>query len=321
MRPIWRRSLASFRAEAAAGHARHHTAKITNGRNYQTCQSHRTSLARAWAEKLALIEISPATQLGQRPIGWLGYAWMWVGMANACHHLFAGRDRHPGLQPGPVLLIIAGASLAVGAMMPDHRYRDGTACRTPPIMRAAGIHGASLRSRGVVAAMWFSVDSYLGAICIYLFVVDGIRYFMRWSNWFRLVCAVPGVLQVASTAPRGSRSGRARRRVAAPAIIAISVWMYFAEGVAATKGREHLNLPRRGQMSALVCSSPTLGYWSALTIDIPNWRATSDDADAQLRRSPTATSLCCFSRAADAGRHRRHQRHQLCRHRRWNRSR
>ena len=184
-----------------------------------------SDIARSEHERSALIEESILpTQLGQRPIGWLGYAWMWVGMAVIIATYSLGAT---GIQGGfslvEVLLIIAGANLAVGAVMmltadigTEHGLSFAVYMRAP-----FGIHGTHLPSvsRGVVAAMWFGIQTYLGALAL-----NGIgEYFMGWSNWF-VWYVLFGVLQVASTA-LGIKSVERVAAIAAPAIIAISVWM------------------------------------------------------------------------------------------------
>ena len=230
-----------------------------------------SDIARSEHERSALIEESILpTQLGQRPIGWLGYAWMWVGMAVIIATYSLGAT---GIQGGfslvEVLLIIAGANLAVGAVMmltadigTEHGLSFAVYMRAP-----FGIHGTHLPSvsRGVVAAMWFGIQTFLGALAL-----NGIgEYFMGWSNWF-VWYVLFGVLQVASTA-LGIKSVERVAAIAAPAIIAISVWMYFTlEGVAATKGVNIWTFRAEGQMSALVLFIANMGYWSTLTIDIPN---------------------------------------------------
>ena len=59
--------------------------------------------------------------------------------------------------------------------------------------------------------------------------------------------------------------------LAAPAIIAISVWMYFTlEGVAETQGINIWTFQATGEMSLLVLFIANLGFWSTMAIDVPN---------------------------------------------------
>ncbi|WP_108261387.1 NCS1 family transporter [Mangrovicoccus ximenensis] len=228
-------------------------------------------IRRAERERSSLIEESILpTLLGQRPIGLLGYAWIWVGIAViiATYSLgAAGVDG--GLPLGTVILAIAAANLAVGAFMvltadigTEHGLSFAVYLRAP--FGTRGTHLPSV-SRGLVAAMWFGIQTYLGALALngigsYFFGFDG------WPLWY----AVFAVLQVANTA-MGIKSVERLAALAAPAIIAISVWMYFAlEGVAETKGVNIWNFSGTGEMSVLVLFIANLGFWSTLAIDIPN---------------------------------------------------
>jgi NCS1 family nucleobase:cation symporter-1 len=68
---------------------------------------------------------------------------------------------------------------------------------------------------------------------------------------------------------RGAATGRRHR--GAPAIIAISVWMYFTlDGIAETKGINIWTFNATGEMSLLVLFVANLGFWSTMAIDIPN---------------------------------------------------
>ncbi len=117
------------------------------------------------------------------------------------------------------------ANLAIGAFMlltadigTEHGISFAVYLRAP-----FGIHGTHLPavSRGLVAAMWFGIQTYLGALAL-----NGIgEYFLGFSNWFLWYAAFAAV-QVANTM-LGIRSVERLAALAAPAIIAISVWMYF----------------------------------------------------------------------------------------------
>ena len=81
-----------------------------------------------------------------------------------------------------------------------------------------GIRGTHLPSlsRGLVASMWFGIQTYLGALAL-----NGIgEYFMGWSNWF-VWYVLFGVLQVASTA-LGIKSVERVAAIAAPATTGLS---------------------------------------------------------------------------------------------------
>ncbi|WP_374375480.1 NCS1 family transporter [Tabrizicola sp.] len=225
----------------------------------------------AGRDRTALIEISILpTQASQRPIGTLGYAWIWVGIAVIIATYSLGAT---GIQSGfdlaTVALTIMLANLAIGALMlatadigTEHGLSFAVYLRAP-----FGIHGTHLPavSRGIVAAMWFGIQTYLGALAL-----NGIgEYFLGFSNWF-LWYAIFAAVQVANTM-LGIKSVERLASLAAPAIIAISVWMYFTlEGVAETKGLNIWTFRAEGQASLFVLFIANMSFWSTMAIDIPN---------------------------------------------------
>ncbi|WP_188716767.1 NCS1 family transporter [Paracoccus acridae] len=225
----------------------------------------------AGRDRTALIEESILpTQASQRPIGTLGYAWIWVGIAVIIATYSLGAT---GIQGGfdlaTVALTIMLANLAIGALMlatadigTEHGLSFAVYLRAP-----FGIHGTHLPavSRGIVAAMWFGIQTYLGALAL-----NGIgEYFLGFSNWF-LWYAIFAAVQVANTM-LGIKSVERLASLAAPAIIAISVWMYFTlEGIAETKGLNIWTFRGEGQASLIVLFIANMSFWSTMAIDIPN---------------------------------------------------
>ncbi|MFD2741635.1 NCS1 family transporter [Sulfitobacter aestuarii] len=228
-------------------------------------------VGRATPQREALVEESILpTGLGQRPIGMLGYAWIWVGIAViiATYSLGAA-GVGGGVSLSTVIITIALANLTIGLFMlltadigTEHGLTFAVYLRAP-----FGVHGTHLPavSRGVVAAMWFGIQTYLGALAL-----NGIgQYFLGFDNWF-VWYVLFAILQVANTAS-GIKSVERLASLAAPAIIAISVWMYFTlEGVAATQGINLWTYQATGEMSLLVLFIANMGFWSTLAIDIPN---------------------------------------------------
>ncbi|MCB1311173.1 MAG: NCS1 family transporter [Sedimentitalea sp.] len=222
-------------------------------------------------ERSALIEESILpVQLNQRPIGLWGYAWIWVGIAViiATYGLGAA-GVGGGIGLGAVILTICLANVAIGLFMvltadigTEHGLSFAVYLRAP-----FGVHGTHLPSvsRGIVAAMWFGIQTYLGALAL-----NGIgEYFFGFDNWFVWYVAF-GILQIVNTA-MGIKSVERLASFAAPAIIAISVWMYFTlEGVAQTNGLNIWTFRAEGEMSLLVLFVANLGFWSTMAIDIPN---------------------------------------------------
>lgn len=222
-------------------------------------------------QREALIEESILpTLLGQRPIGMLGYAWIWVGIAVIIATYSLGAAGVGGGVPlTTVILTIALANLAIGAFMvltadigTEHGLSFAVYLRAP-----FGVHGTHLPaiSRGLVAAMWFGIQTYLGALAL-----NGIgQYFFDFDNWFVWYVAF-AVVQVLNTAS-GIKSVERLASLAAPAIIAISIWMYFTlEGVAETQGINIWTYQATGEMTLVVLFIANMGFWSTLAIDIPN---------------------------------------------------
>ncbi len=222
-------------------------------------------------ERSSLIEESILpTHLNQRPISMLGYAWIWVGIAViiATYSLGAA-GVGGGVSLATVILTIGLANLAIGAFMlltadigTEHGLTFAVYLRAP-----FGVHGTHLPaiSRGVVAAMWFGIQTYLGALAL-----NGIgEYFLGFSNWF-IWYVLFGVVQVISTMA-GIKAVERLAALAAPAIIIISVWMYYTlDGIAQTKGLNIWTFHAEGQMSLLVLFIANMAFWSTMAIDIPN---------------------------------------------------
>lgn len=225
----------------------------------------------AGAERSALIEESILpTNLSQRPISILGYAWIWVGIAVIIATYSLGATGvEGGISLALVIFTIFLANLGIGLFMlltadigTEHGLPFAVYLRAP-----FGIHGTHLPavSRGLVASMWFGIQTYLGALAL-----NGIgSHFLGFDNWFAWY-VVFGVIQVVNTA-YGIKAIERLAALAAPCIIAISVWMYFTlEGIAETKGLNIWNFHATGQMSLLVLFIANLGFWSTMAIDIPN---------------------------------------------------
>lgn len=222
-------------------------------------------------DRSALIEESILpTRASQRPIGMLGYAWIWVGIAVIIATYSLGAT---GIQGGfnlvTVMLTILLANLAIGALMlatadigTEHGLSFAVYLRAP-----FGIRGTHLPavSRGIVAAMWFGIQTYLGALAL-----NGIgEYFLGFSNWV-LWYGLFALVQMANTM-MGIKSVERLASLAAPAIIAISVWMYFTlEGIADTHGINIWTFNAAAEASLIVLFIANMSFWSTMAIDIPN---------------------------------------------------
>ena len=142
--------------------------------------------------------------INQRPIGACGLR-LDLGRHRGDHrHLFARRNRRRGRRAArhrhPDHLL---ANVAIGAFMlltadigTEHGLPFAVYLRAP-----FGVHGTHLPSlsRGLVAAMWFGIQTYLGAIAL-----NGIgEYFLGFDNW---------VVWYVALRPRPGRQHRLRHQ-------------------------------------------------------------------------------------------------------------
>ncbi|MEO7939035.1 MAG: cytosine permease, partial [Burkholderiaceae bacterium] len=171
----------------------------------------------------------------QRTIGTLGFVFIWIGMAVIIATFQLGAAGVESMPLGKVVMIILLANVALAALMTltadigtEHGLSFAVFLRAP--FGTAGTHLPAL-FRGMIAATWFGIQTYLGALAI-----NGIvAYLTGFSNWPLWYVAF-AVVQVASTAV-GIKSVERLADFAAPAIIAISIWMYYTlDAVATTKG-------------------------------------------------------------------------------------
>jgi len=205
----------------------------------------------------------------ERSISALGFVWIWIGMAVIIATFQLGANGVAGLPLWQVLatILLANAALAVVMTLTadigtEHGLSFAVYLRAPFGVR--GTHLPAL-SRGIVAAIWFGIQTYLGALAI-----NGIvEYFTGYSAWF-LWYVVFGVVQVANTA-MGIRAVERLASIAAPAIIAVSIWMYFTlEGVADTAGTNIWSFAGDGSIAPFTLFVANMAFWSALAVDIPN---------------------------------------------------
>ncbi len=230
----------------------------------------KSSAAVAAGERNHLLEESILpVRLRQRTIGALGFVWIWIGMAVIIATFQLGASGVAGLPLPQVLLTILLANVALAVVMTltadigtEHGLSFAVYLRAP-----FGIKGTHLPavSRGIVAAIWFGVQTYLGALAI-----NGIvEYFTGFSGWF-LWYVLFGVVQIVNTA-MGIKAVERLAAVAAPAILGVSVWMYFTlEDLARTEGQNIWSFAGDTPISAFSLFVANMAFWSALAVDIPN---------------------------------------------------
>jgi NCS1 family nucleobase:cation symporter-1 len=208
-------------------------------------------------------------RIRQRSIGALGFVWIWIGMAVIIATFQLGANGVAGLPLWQVLLTIFLANAALAVVMTltadigtEHGLSFAVYLRAP--FGTRGTHLPAV-SRGIVAAIWFGIQTYLGALAI-----NGIvAYFTGFNAWF-LWYVVFGAVQVVNTA-MGIRAVERLAAIAAPAIIAVSIWMYFTlEDVAATAGNNIWSFAGDGSIAPFTLFVANMAFWSALAVDIPN---------------------------------------------------
>lgn len=211
------------------------------------------------------------TWLNQRALTFWGFNYIWIGLAVVIVTFQYGAN---GVEAGyavpTVLAVVWLATAALAILMTatadigtEHGLSFAVYLRAP--FGTVGTHLPAI-SRGIVAACWFGIQTYLGALAI-SGIVDFLTGFDFWPLWYALFM----VVQVVNVA-LGIRAVEKLAALAAPAILAISVWMYFnLSGVAETEGINIWTFAGEGQsIPLLALFAANMAVWSALSVDIPN---------------------------------------------------
>lgn len=209
------------------------------------------------------------TWLNQRSIGFFGFIWLWVGMAVIIATFQLGAGGVAGLPLLTVVVIIALANLALGVVMTmtadigtEHGLSFAVFLRAP--FGTRGTHLPSV-SRGIVAAIWFGVQTYLGALALNG-IFEYLTGFDNWIVWYVVFAAV----QLLNTA-LGIRAVERLANLAAPVIILISIWMYYTLDVTArAQGLNFWTFAGEADISVVALFFANMAFWSALAVDIPN---------------------------------------------------
>lgn len=225
---------------------------------------------RAAVVKSHLLEesILPVLQK-QRKIGTWGFVYIWIGIAViiATFQLGAtGVEAMPLTRVAPIILFANVALAVVMTLTADIGTEHGLSFAV--YLRAPfGTVGTHLPAvfRGIVAAIWFGIQTYLGALAING-IVEYLTGFSSWAFWY----AAFAIVQVWNTA-YGIKAVEKVADVAAPAIIAISIWMYFVLGdVARAKGVNIWTWAGSKDTTIITLFLANMAFWSTLAIDIPN---------------------------------------------------
>lgn len=205
----------------------------------------------------------------QRTIGTLGFVWIWIGLAVIIATFQLGAAGVESLPLWQVVGIILFANVCLALLMTltadigtEHGLSFAVYLRAP--FGTAGTHLPAI-FRGIVAAIWFGIQTYLGALAING-IVEYLTGFSNWAFWY----AAFALVQVWNTAC-GIKAVEKLADIAAPAIIAISIWMYYTLDVMAqTKGLNIWNWVGGKEATVVTLFLANMAFWSTLAIDIPN---------------------------------------------------
>ena len=159
-----------------------------------------------------------------------------------------------------IIAIIGSLSGDIGI---EHGLSFAAYMRAP--FGTAGVHIPAI-SRGIIAAIWFGIQTYLGATAIN-YIVNMLTGFDSWFTWYIVFAAV----QIINTAI-GIKAVDRFAAIAAPAIIIISIWIFIdMVGLAADNGINVFNYVGTTQSTTwFLVMVANMGFWSALAVDIPN---------------------------------------------------
>lgn len=212
---------------------------------------------------------------GERKIGVVGFALIWIGMAIVLAAFAIGGGGIMNLPLGMVILATLIGSLAIGLIMVilgDIGIEHGVSF--PVYMRAPfGTIGTHIPSvvRAVTASCWFGINTYFGATAM-----NGIlNLLFGFDNWF--VCyLIFAALQLFNTA-LGIKSIERFADLAAPIIIIISCWMYVTLADQAKAGGKDIwtwvESPVTGAAAVtafMVVVMAIMGFWATLAADMPS---------------------------------------------------
>lgn len=221
------------------------------------------------SNKLIARDIVPVPGIN-RIISGFGFFNIWVGMAVIIATFMIGGNGIDSMSLWGVAsaILIANLIIAViGSLSGDIGIEHGLSFAA--YMRApfgtVGVHLPAV-SRGIVAAIWFGIQTYLGALAINALVAK-MTGFDSWFTWYVIFASV----QIINTA-MGIKAIDRFAVIAAPSIIVISFWILFKmTGMAEAKGIDVLTYEgTQNTTTWFLVMVANMGFWSALAVDIPN---------------------------------------------------
>lgn len=215
-------------------------------------------------------DIVPITSV-KRSLGGLGFANIWIGMAIVISVFSFGASGIEGMSIWGVAsatlfanILIAVVGSLTGDIGVEHGLSFATYLRAP--FGITGVHLPAI-ARGIVAACWFGINTYIGSTAINYFTLAlfGID---NWFLWFLIFAAV----QIVNTM-LGIKAIDKFSSFAAPCIILITCWMFYK--VHAIAVLNNITIwgyapPSPSSSCWLITMCANTGMWAALAADIPN---------------------------------------------------
>lgn len=214
-------------------------------------------------------EIIP-TFYKDRVVSGFGFFNIWVGMAVIIATFQIGANGISSMSlwgvAGAILmanLVIAVVGSLSGDIGVEHGLSFAAYLRAP--FGTVGVHIPAV-SRGIIASIWFGIQTYLGATAIN-YMVNSLTGFDSWFVWYVLFAAV----QIINTA-LGIKAIDRFAVIAAPSIILISIWIFAKmTGLAAEQGTNVFTyVGTENTTTWFLVMVANMGFWSALAVDIPN---------------------------------------------------
>ena len=215
-------------------------------------------------------DIVPVTSK-RRALNGLGFANIWIGMAIVISVFSFGASGIDGMGIWGVVtatlianLLIAVIASLMGDIGVEHGLSFATYLRAP--FGIAGVHLPAI-ARGIIAACWFGINTYIGALAINYFT----KALFGVDNWF-LWFIVFAVVQVFNTM-LGIQAIDKFAFFAAPCIIIITCWMFYK--VNNLSVLNHIDIlgyvpPNPTPDCWIITMCANMGMWAALAVDIPN---------------------------------------------------
>lgn len=225
---------------------------------------------RTSANTLISEDIVPITSM-KRSLGGLGFANIWIGMAIVISVFSFGASGIEGMSIWGVAsatlfanILIAVVGSLTGDIGVEHGLSFATYLRAP--FGITGVHFPAI-ARGIVAACWFGINTYIGSTAINYFTLAlfGID---NWFLWFLIFAAV----QIINTM-LGIKAIDKFSSFAAPCIILITCWMFYkVHAIAVINNIAILGYapPSPSSSCWLITMCANTGMWAALAADIPN---------------------------------------------------